>query len=158
MGWWPWKGKWRVPAAVALTALLCCAPAGGDSQWQGLPYSVSMTAVQRAGQATTGSTTLTLAHGEPCTVSVSAPVAGAQVLTLGGVGSGGPTLTTSYMLTGIASGDADWVPAGNFLTRTYAVGGTGVATLTLSVKGDPPGGRAAEAGNYTATIILTVTF
>jgi hypothetical protein len=158
MGWWPRIGLWRVPAAVTLVALFCCAEAWGATQWVGRPYSVTLVAhIAGAGQTSEGSTTLTLTHDDPCTVSVSVAQAGDEFFRLGG--PGGPTLDTSYKLTGIADQDADWLSPAAFLSRTYNVPGSGLTEhLTLSVRAAAPTTQAPEAGNYQATIILTVTF
>jgi hypothetical protein len=159
MGWWPGTGNWRVPTAVMLAALLCCAHLLADTQWQGRPYSVTIPGgIQQVGQSATGTTALTLTHDGPCTFSVSVPQAGAEVLTLGGAG-GGPTLATSYKITGMADQDADWLSSDAFLLRSYSVpGGAGVENLTLWVRGAAPADTAPEAGTYTAQIVLTVTF
>jgi hypothetical protein len=160
MGWWPRTGKRRVPAAAMLAALFCCAQVLGVTQWQGRPYSVMLTGgIQAVGQSCTGSSVLTLSHDGPCTINVSVPQGGAELLTLGGAGSGGGTLVTSYKITGIADQDADWLSSDAFLLRSYSVpGGAGTEHLTLSVRGTAPTDRAPEPGNYTAAIILTVTF
>jgi hypothetical protein len=157
MGWWPWTGKWRVSAAVMLAALFCCAQGLGDTTWQGRPYSVTLDgSIQGSGQACTGSSVLTLTHDGACMVSVSAAAGGSQVLARGG---GGPTLTTSYKVTGIADADADWLTSDAFLLRSYAIpGGAGIEHLTLWVRGAAPADQAPEAGSYSAAIVLTVTF
>ncbi len=160
MGWWPRTGKWRVPATAMAAALLCCAQVLADTQWQGRPYSVTLAGgIQTVGQTRTGSTAMTLTHDGPCMLSVSVPQNGAQVLTLGGAGGGGPTLTTSYKVTGIAEQDADWLTSDAFLLRTYSVlGGPATENMTLWVRGAAPADQAPEPGNYTASIVLTVTF
>jgi hypothetical protein len=160
MGWWPRTGKLRVSAAVMLAALFCCAHVLGVTQWQGRPYSVTLSgSIQTVGQSSTGSSVLTLAHDGPCMVSVSAPQVGAEILTLGGVGVGRPTLATSYKITGIADQDGTWLSSDAFLLRSYSVpGGAGTEHLTLWVRGDAPSDQAPEAGSYTAAIVLTVTF
>jgi spore coat protein U-like protein len=157
MGWWPWTGVRRVPTAAVLAALFCCALAMGDTQWLGQPYSVVMTDhIRGLGQSSTGSTVLTLTHDSLCTLTVSTPQAGDEVLRQGG--PGGATLDTAYMITDIAAGDADWVGSTAFLTRSYLIPGNGTVHPTLHVKGTAPTDRAPEAGTYTATIVLTVTF
>ena len=160
MGWSPRNGFRRVPAAAMLTALLCCAGSRAATQFQGaLPYSVTLSHIQQVGGVSTGSTPVPLAHDTPCWLTVSGPQVGFEILTLGGGGSGGPTLTTAYMITGIADSDADWLDAATFRARSYSLPGNNITdTLTLSVKASAPAGAAPEPGNYTATIILTVTF
>jgi hypothetical protein len=157
MGWWPWTGLKRVPAAVMLAALFCCARAGGQTQWQNRPYSFTVSGpIQHVGETCTGTSALTLSHDGACTLSVSVTQAGDEVLTQR---PGGPTLTTSYKLTGITDGDADYLSSGAFLLRMYSVPGpAGVENLTLWVRAETPPDQVPEAGDYTATIILTVTF
>jgi hypothetical protein len=133
--------------------------ASGVTAWVGGPYSVSMSShingtAGGSGQSVTGSTVLPLSHDTPCTISVSVNTLGDEVLTMGAY-----SLTTSYKLTGIASGDAGWVDSTTFLTHTYAVPGSNITdNVTLSVKGTAPANTAPEAGTYSATIILTATF
>ncbi len=159
MGWWPGTGLKRVPAAAMLAALFCCARAPGATQFIGTPYSVALAHINHVGQASTGSTAIRLNHTGGCTLSVSAPQDKGEVLTLGGAGGGGPTLATSYKITGIADQDTDWVDSNAILSRTYTIPpGGGVTDLTLWVQGVAPSNSAPEAGAYTATIVLTVTF
>jgi hypothetical protein len=140
-----------------LAALLCCARVLGVTQWLNEPYSfVIPTHIQGVGQSCTGSTALKLTHASPCMLSVSVHTLGNEVLTLGG--PGGPTLTTSYKITGIPDQDTNWVSSSAFLSRNYAVPGNGVTDMTLWVQGAGPSNSAPDAGNYTATIVLTVTF
>jgi hypothetical protein len=113
--------------------------------------------ISSVGQVSEGTKTLTLEHDSLCTIQVSVALGGDEVLTLGG--SGGPTLDTYYMLTGMADQDATWLSAASFLARTYNTpNGAGMETLILHVRGVPPTDRAPAAGNYQATIVLTVTF
>ena len=156
-----WIGLFRVSLAVALAALFCAAREGGAwgaTQWVNLPYSVTLSShISGVGQASVGSTALTLSHDGPCTISVSVATTGDEVLTLGG--SGGPTLETYYQLTGMADQDAGWLTSASFLSRTYNTpAGAGTENLTLSVRALAPADRAPKAGTYQATIILTVTF
>jgi type 1 fimbria pilin len=158
MGCWPRKGLLRVSTAATLAILFCAAGALGATQWLGLPYSVTMAShISGVGQACEGTKALTLEHDGPCTIHVSVNTGGDEVLTLGG--SGGPTLETFYKLTGMADQDAGWLTSTNFLARTYNTpAGAGTENLTLSVRGLAPADKAPTAGNYQATIILTVTF
>lgn len=159
MGWWPRNGFKRVPAAAMLAALLCCALSRAATQFQALPYSLTLSHIQQVGGICTGSIPVPLAHDTPCWLTVSAPQSGFEILTLGGGGSGGPTLTTAYKITGIADSDADWLDSTAFTHRTYSLPGNNLTdTLTLSVKGTAPADAAPEPGDYTATIVLTVTF
>jgi hypothetical protein len=157
MGWWPWTGIKRVSAAAMLAALFCCAQAVGGTQWLNRPYSFTTSGnIQNVGAVCTGTSELTLEHDDACTLSVSVFQAGDEVLTQR---PGGPTLTTSYKLTGFADEDADYLSSTAFLLRTYSVPGpAGIEHLTLSVKAETPVDRVAEAGDYTATVIITVTF
>jgi spore coat protein U-like protein len=141
-----------------LATLFCCARAVGAPGWQGRPYAVVMSHIQGVGQPSTGSTQLTLQHDATCTVSVSVNTPGDEVLTVRGSGGGGPTLTTSYKITGIADYDANWLSSSAFLTRWYTLNGNATDTLMLSVQGTGPANSAPEAGAYTAMIVLTVTF
>jgi hypothetical protein len=153
MGWQPRIGSNRVLTAAMLAALFCCALALGDTQWQGRPYSVTLAHIQAVGQSSTGSAALTLTHDSQCTLSVSVPQVGDEVLKMGG-----SSLTTSYKITGIADQDADWLSSSAFLSRSYSIPGSGMEHLTLYVQGAPPPNSAPEPGVYSATIILTVTF
>jgi hypothetical protein len=159
MGWWPRIGLLRVSTAVTLAILFCAARlerTWAANQWDGLPYSVSMSHITGMGQECTGTAALTLEHDGPCTIHVSVLAGGDEQLTLG---VGGPTLETSYMLTGMADQDAAWLPSASFLLRTYnSPPGAGLENLTLHVRGVPPADRAPTAGNYQAAIILTITF
>jgi hypothetical protein len=150
MGCRPRTGKWRVPAAVTLAALLSCAPVLGDAQWvTAPPYSVTMSNIQHKGQASEGSLELLVSHDAACSLSVTT----AEVLT-----AGGRSLTTSYKITNIANGDTDWVSSTAFIGRNYALPGSGMKTVILSVKGEAPGGTVPEPGNYSAGVVLTLTF
>jgi len=126
--------------------------------WNGQPYSLTMpTHISAIGQASTGSINLPLQHDSACNISVSVAQAGNEVLT-----HAGQTLTTYYKLTGAAlQGDADatWVTSSDFLTHVYHIASTGpMDTLTLSVKATVPANSAPPAGDYNASIILTVTW
>jgi hypothetical protein len=113
--------------------------------------------ISGVGQISQGTKALMLTHDTPCTIQVSVTLAGDEVLTLGG--SGGPTLDTYYMLTGMDDQDATWLSSASFLARTYnAPGSATTENLILHVRGVPPTDRAPAAGNYQATIVLTVTF
>ena len=73
----------------------------------------------------------------------------------------GDSLTTSYKLTGpsLRNPDADWVGSQAFVTRTYEVQGDGPASdITLSVRAAATGNRANEAGAYSASVVLTVSW
>jgi len=112
------------------------------------------TPITHVGQSFSGFSDMPLAHDAQCTVSVSASN-GNEVLK----NAGGNSLTTQYKLTGIADGDATWVDSTSFLSHTYTVPGNNTTTnITLWVQGTAPVDRAPEAGVYTATITLTVTF
>jgi len=129
----------------------------GGASWAGQPYSVTMpTHITALGQSFNSSSNLTLQHDVSCSIGVSVAQAGDEILT-----NGGATLTTSYKLTGagLQNGDAGWVASTAFLAHTYNVPSTGPTDIvTISVKADAPADHAPEAGAYTASIILTVSW
>jgi hypothetical protein len=126
------------------------------ASWQNQPYSLTMpTSISTVGGSFEGSVALHLHHDVACAVTVSA-AGNSEVLT-----NNGATLTTEYKLTGacLLNGDGDWVGSTQFLTHNYSVQGVGPDdTLTLWVKGTAPTGKAADAGVYTATIVLTASW
>jgi spore coat protein U-like protein len=157
MGWRPRIGLLRVSTAATLAILSCAVGALGATQWDLLPYSVTMSQITAMGQASEGTKALVLEHDGPCTIHASVSLGGTAVLTLGP--SGGPTLDTYYMLTGMADHDATWLSSTDFLARIYNTpAGAGTENLTLHVRGVPPADAAPKAGNYQATIVITVTF
>jgi hypothetical protein len=150
-------GSKHACAMTGLGALLwLCGQALGATAWVGQPYQLTMpTHISAAGQSFNGSINLTLDHDVPCTLAVSVFSSGDEVLK-----RGASTLTTFYKLSGpqIANGDGDWVGSTEFLTHIYTVLGSGVGdTITLSVKGTAPS-SAPDAGDYSASVILTVSW
>ena len=103
---------------------------------------------------------LTLNHDGAATIQASVQVSGDEVLTST---STSDTLATSYKLTGAALGasaDGDWVSAAAFIApeKSYTVEGTGPSEITFWAQGISTADRANDAGTYTGSIILTVTW
>jgi hypothetical protein len=149
-------------AAVVVSAI-CWAVgvAQGDAGWVGLPYlPVSIPNINRTNQVPVEASTIppmTLQHTVACDIVVSVALPGNEVLTLGGLG--GRTLTTAYKLTGeLSTPDGAWVGSATFIGRTYPVVGGPNSVITLSVQATPPSNQAPDAGTYTASITLTVTW
>jgi hypothetical protein len=142
-------------AIIALASTQAGTWALAATGWLGAPFSLSIpTHISHLGQVSDGSTILPLEHDTPITVSVSAPAPGTEVLS-----SGAGTLTTSYKITGIAAGDADWVNSSDFLTHSYFLPGSNITDqLTLWVRAQAPSDRAPDPGSYSATITLTATW
>jgi spore coat protein U-like protein len=143
---------------TGLGALLwACSQALGAAAWVGQPFQLTMpTHITAAGQSFIGSINLTLDHDAPCTLAVSVASSGDQVLKRGAA-----ELTTFYKISGpqVSNSDGDWVGADEFLTHIYTVMGSGAAdTITLSVKGTAPALSAPDAGDYSASLILTVSW
>ena len=110
-------------------------------------------------QTCTGSVSLTLNHDGRATIQASVTTSGDETLT----SSSSDTLTTSYKLTSQAfAGDDDktWVAAADFIlpTRSYRVVGGGPSEVVLEVQGISAANRANDAGAYTGSIVLTVTW
>ena len=144
--------------AFGIVALVVCAQGYvyGAASWLGQPYVLNIpTSITTCGQAISGSINLTLDHDSPCTLSVSA-AGGTEVLK-----KGSSSLTTYYKIISgnVPESDLDWVGSGDFLTHMYTVLGSGAGdTITLWVKGVAPGLTAPDAGVYTATVTLTVSW
>ena len=156
MGSMPRNGKYMVRAlAVLLSVLVCSNHSIGVTAWVGGPFTVVMTTpIAHVGESFSGSSEMPLAHDATCSLSISASN-GSEVLK----NAGGAALDTQYKVTGIADGDATWVDSTSFLSRTYSVPGNNTTTnITLWVQGTAPANTAPEAGAYSATITLTVTF
>jgi len=146
-------------AAVVVSAICWAAGvAQGDASWVAQPYSVPIsTHISSINQVVSDSKDMTLSHDVACDIAVSVAVAGDEVLT-----SSGRTLTTAYTLTGnLSNPDGAWVASATFINgaKTYHVIGTGPnSTITLSVQATPPSNQAPDAGTYTGSITLTVTW
>ena len=128
-----------------------------DASWLDSPYSLEPDGhITSPGQTLDGSLTMTLAHDQPCQISVSVAQAGDEVLSIDG-----DALTTSYKLTGpsVTNPDGHWVGSQTFVTRTYGVDGYGpTSDITISVRAAAASDRANKAGEYSASIVLTVTW
>jgi hypothetical protein len=144
---------------IILVAAGCavCGLAFGAASWSGQPYALIVgNHITGPAQAPTGLLAMTLDHDGPCTIGVSVDHAGNEVLNCSG-----ETLVTGYKLTGAAlqNGDADWVSSSAFLTRNYDVQGNGPSDpITLWVRAAGASSRANNAGTYSASVILTVSW
>jgi len=154
---------WDRTLRVILAVLGCvtCGLALGATGWVQPEYTVTLSpAFAGAGQTRTGSTVLTLNHDGPATIQASVVQAGDEVLSHDTTAD---TLVTSYSLTGAALGasaDADWVSSSQFVApaRSYTVEGSGLSDITFHVRGAAAPLRANDAGAYSASIVLTVTW
>ena len=140
--------------AVSLAIALASGVTFGGATWVSPTYTLNTSAhISAVGQVRTGSINLTVNHDAPCTLTV----AGNPTLT-----NGSSTLATAYKLTGpgyVTNRDVAWVPAATFLTHSYGITNPGPATtLTLDVQATPPPDAAPDAGVYTATVTLTVSW
>jgi len=148
-------------AKVAMIVCCCvcavCRPASGGASWSGQPYTLAIPDhITGLAQARSGSLVMTLDHDLPCTITISVAEAGDEVLA-----SAGDTLVTSYMLTGAAlgNGDTEWVDSSTFLTRNYSVQGTGPSDgIKIWVRSTASSARANDAGEYSASVILTASW
>jgi len=148
---------------AAATAAVCTA--GGSALavtgWAQPEYTATPSPhITGLGQTCTDAIVLVLNHDGAAAIQASAAGAGDEVLTHQTTGD---TLATSYKLTGAALGassDADWVAADQFISpaRSYSVEGVGPSDITFHVRGEAAPARANDAGTYTASIILTVTW
>jgi hypothetical protein len=150
-----------IAATAAAGLLVAGSVAWGDPNWVGAPYSHTIPAhISAPGQSVSSSFDLTLFHDvNGCNVYFTA-VGDSYLLKKDGVGA---SLTTEYKLTGASLDhqDSDWIAADQFAraANTYAVTGTGTSTIKLWVKASEPGGATPEsAGNYSATLTVTVTW
>ena len=153
-------------ARILLAALLAALPAvhsrqaSGAYGWAQPEYSVTIaTSLARVNDAQAGSSVLTLNHDAPVTIQASATTAGSEVLR----SASSDTLITNYMLTGAALGetaDADWVSSATFVSpqKSYSVQGTGPSEITIGVRAQTALTRANDAGAYTGSVTLTVTW
>jgi hypothetical protein len=148
--------------ALSRPALTLCAlgllawPALGVTHFSAPNYNLAFSShITGSGQSCTGSTVLTLTHDSPCTLAISVVRLGDEVLT-----NGTQTLQTSYKLTGttLQNADPDWVSSSQFLTHIYSLPGNGVDDITLWAQGTAPPNCAADAGNYTGALVLTVSW
>jgi hypothetical protein len=146
-------GRMMVLAAICYAV----APASGTASWASLTYGINIpTHVSSRGQSCTGSVVMTLMHDAPCSIAIAPAGAGLEVLSIAG-----DSLNTSYKITGpmVQNPDATWVASTAFLSNSYNVLGTGpVDSITLAVEGTAASNHAVEAGNYTADLVLTVSW
>lgn len=145
-------------AAIAVTGLLMASDlAIGDASWANQPYQLTIPAqIAGRGQSVSSSINLTLNHDVACTVDISA-VSGNEVLH-----NGAATLTTQYKLRGacLSVQDGDWISAADFISSSgYVVPGTGPTdTVTLHVQATAPTASDPPAGDYSATLTVTVSW
>ncbi len=149
----------RARIAAIVFGLICAAGglALGDASWSGQPYTLAISNhITGRGQVQSGSLAMTLNHDAPCTITVSVETAGDEALA-----SANDTLVTSYKLTGTAlqNADGDWVDSTTFLTHSYNVLGAGPGDeITLWARAVAGTNRANNAGDYTASVILTTSW
>ncbi len=151
-----------ISVLAAVVAALAGAPAGlAITGWDQPTYALGL-GQHFAGrsQSQSGSVVLTLVDHWAATISVSVVGAGDEVLTHSATGD---TLATHYKLTGAALGasaDNDWVPAATFVQpgRTYTVEGSGTSEITMWAQGTSAADRANDAGAYSASVTLTVSW
>ncbi len=146
--------------ACHLVSFIACAYALGATGWARPEYTATVsTHFSGASQAHSGSTVLVLNHDRAATIRVSVATAGDEVLT----SVYNDTITTSYKLTGTALGgsaDGDWVSSAAFISpaHSYSVEGVGPSEITIWVRGICAADRSNDAGAYTGSVILTVTW
>ena len=150
----------RLAQLAALISVIGCASRAsiGDASWTTQSFTLSVPShITGRSQSVNSSTDLTLQHTTFCTLTVSVAIAGNECLSLNG-----QTLITSYELTGTNlpnGGDATWIPAANFVGRSYLISTLGpVDTVTLHVKADSPAALPPETGTYSAAIIITASW
>jgi len=147
---------------VVATVVGCaiCYQAGAATGWAQANYSATVaTHFGAVAQAQSTSEVLVLNHDGAATIQASVVSAGDEVLT--SVTS--DSLTTSYKLTGAVLGgtaDGDWVASADFIhaSKSYSVTGVGPSNITFWVRGASAANRANDAGAYTGSVILTVTW
>lgn len=142
-------------AVLALSVAVQLAWADG---WQDPAPTLALpTSFSHVNQTVTGSVLLPIVHDGAATIRVSAGVGAADLKT-----GSGDILTTSYKLVGDplgGSADGDWLTSTNFVDPNrapYAV--TGPGDVTLWVQAASPAGRAPDAGDYAATLTLTLSW
>lgn len=150
-----------VLAAAAVAVGAVCGSASAITGWAQPEYTATPAPhITGLGQACTDAIILVLDHDGVAAIQASAIQPGDEVLTHETTGD---TLATSYKLTGAALGassDTDWVASAQFIlpARSYSVEGVGPSDITFHVQGEAAAVRANDAGTYTASIVLTVTW
>jgi hypothetical protein len=119
-------------------------------------YTVTFATINSRSTAS-ASRNLTLYANINCGITATA-VTNSGVLT-----NGSYTLTTTYRISGDASGDGNMLGTAAFFNagNSYAVThtpGDGQYTVTLEVDAAPPGTGAPEAGTYECELSLTATW
>lgn len=150
-----------VLAAAAAAVGATCGSASAITGWVQPEYAATPSPhITGLGQTCTDTIILVLDHDGDAAIHASAVQPGDEVLTHETTGD---TLATSYKLTGAvlgASSDTDWVAAAQFIlpARSYSVEGVGPSDISFHVQGEATAVRANDAGTYTASIVLTVTW
>jgi hypothetical protein len=145
---------------VVIVHVLCPGHCLGATGWAQPNYSLTITAhIAGSNVSQWDSTVMTLNHDGAATIQASVTTSGNEVLT----SASSDTLATSYKLTGAALGataDSDWVASLTFISpaKSYSVEGVGPSDITLWLRGTSSSGRANDAGDYTASVVLTVTW
>jgi hypothetical protein len=155
------RGNSRLAPLKGAAAILCALslltwPAFGVTHFSAPNYNLTMSShIVASGQTCSGSTVLTLTHDSPCTLAISVARLGDEILS-----NGTETLTTSYKITGgtLLNPDPDWVDSNSFLSHIYTFPGTGIDDITIWAQGTAPPHTAADAGDYTGALILTVSW
>ena len=151
-------GMRRTIIAGMLLALLgACSSVYGVASWHSPTYQLDLpTSFSGLGQTVIGSKPVVVDHDADCTLRVTAGTNG-EVLK-----NGTATLATRYKLTGasLQTEDSSWVDAADFVNnRSYLVqGNLSNDTLTLWVEAKSPASSVLPAGNYTADVVLTVSW
>ncbi|HUU91852.1 MAG TPA: hypothetical protein VM238_11675 [Phycisphaerae bacterium] len=150
-----------VLATAAAAVGAACGSASAITGWAETEYTATASPhITGLGQTCTDAIILVLDHDGDAAIQASTVQPGDEFLTHQTTGD---TLATSYKLTGAALGassDADWVAAAQFIlpARSYSVQGVGPSDITFHVQGEAAPTRANDAGTYTASIVLTVTW
>jgi len=128
-----------------------------DGAWLDGPYTLAMEeSITAGGRESSGSVVMTLVHNEPCQISMSVLHEGDEVLSCNG-----DTLTTNYKLAGenLQNPDAEWIDPQTFLQKAYQIMSFGPESqVTLWVRATASMMRANEAGNYEASLVMTLSW
>lgn len=157
--------RWRlilaalVFAAVVLCAGLLCAD---TMYWQGDFTDIVLSPISTMADVVTGSGTATLITDSHCEISADNSTAARLV------GPGGDVLTTEYSLSMDGNGTSatggpsvNWTPYDSFLDISAIVthvGSDNQVVVTLGARASIPSGGAPNAGAYSATQTLTVSW
>lgn len=144
-----------IPALLAVC--MCRWPAYGDASFVNpAPTLAIATHVSSIGQTIEDSLDIPLNHDSACSLSITSASPGDEQLH-----NGPASLSTFYKLTGAAllNPDSNWVASGTFVSQSYTIPGTGpLDHLTLWARATTPVNSAPDAGLYSASVIITVTW